>query len=171
MVRFRGTGGSGFIGAAVLFVTVFCATGSPAGELTKKEIHERISDAIHSLDKMTEMWEEERYDDLYELGTKASRASITAERFHFYMRNRTRQPQCCFTRFQEPKGTMQAPDRVRVTVTIAYEYGHFAISRPPNAPILPEYERDSFILYFEGEVWRIDLNRWLELAWIPGRPY
>jgi len=159
------------VGMALCLVTLFPGLEIQAAELPDKEIKERITEAIQSLDKMTELWQEERYEDLYDLGTEASRASITLERFSFFMRNRTRQPQCCFKRFQEPKGKLEAPDRVKVTVTIAYEYGRYAISRPPEAPILPEHERDSFILYYEGDQWRLDLDQWLELAWIPGRPY
>jgi hypothetical protein len=161
----------GFVGLGLGLVMLLPGFEVKAADLPDKEIQERIDEAIGSLDKMTEMWQEERYEDLYDLGTKASRASITLERFSFFMRNRTRQPQCCFTRFQKPKGKLEAPDRVKVTVTIAYDYGRHAISRPPNAPMLPEHERDTFMLYYEGEQWRLDLNRWLELAWIPGRPY
>jgi hypothetical protein len=159
------------VGAAVVFGTLTPGPWLEAADLTERQIEERLSEAIQSLDKVTELWQEGRFDDLYDWGTEASRESITPERFSFFMRNATRFPQCCFMRFQEAEGRLKAPDRVEVTVTIGYQYTPHAISRPPSAPMLPEDERDSFVLVYEADNWRLDLNQLLDLAWIPGRPY
>ena len=160
-----------FVGAAVLFGTLSHGPGLQAAALTDRQIEERVSEAIRSLDKMTELWEEERYDDLYALGTRGFRASMTAEHFSFLMRNATRSPQCCFTRFQKAEGRLIDPKQVEVSVTVAYQYTKYAISRPPFAPMLPEYERETFILVLEDGRWRLDLNEVVDRAWISGRPY
>jgi len=154
------------VGAAVLFGTLSHGPGLPATALTDKQTEERVSEAVRSLDKMTELWEEERYDDLYALGTKTFRASMTPEQFSHLMHNTTRSPQCCFTRFQKPKGRLIDPDHVEVSVTIGYQYSRYAISRPPYAPMLPEYERETFLLVQEDGRWRLDLNEVLDRAWI-----
>jgi hypothetical protein len=154
------------VGAAVFFGTLSSGPWLQAAELTDKQIEERVSEAIRSLDKMTELWEEERYDDLYALGTKAFRASMTPEQFSFLMRNTTRSPQCCFERFQKAKGRFIDPDHVEVSVTIGYQYSLYAISRPPYAPMLPEHERESFVLVHEAGRWRLDLKEVLDRAWI-----
>jgi hypothetical protein len=159
------------VGAAVFFGTFSPGPWLRAADLTDRQIEDRVSEAIQGFDTMTELWQEGRYDDLYDWGTEESRESITPERFSFFMRNATRFPQCCFKRFQEAEGRLKAPDRVEVTVTIGYQYTTHAISRPPSAPILPEEERDSVVLVYEAGRWRMDLNQLLDLAWIPGRPY
>lgn len=162
---------SSFLGIGLLFGTLFTGPWLQAADLTDRQIRDRESEAIQSLDTMTELWQEGRFDELYDWGTEASRASMTPERFSFFMRNATRNPQCCFKRFQEAEGRLNAPDRVEVSVTIGYRYTLHAVSRPPSAPVLPEHERDSFVLVYEADRWRLDLNQWLDLAWIPGRPY
>jgi hypothetical protein len=154
------------VGAAVLFGTLLPVQWLQAAALTDKQIEERVSEAIRSLDKMTELWEEERYDDLYALGTKAFRASMTPEQFSHLMRNTTRSPQCCFTRFQKAEGRLIDPKHVEVSVTIGYQYSIYAISRPPFAPMLPEYERETFVLVHEAGRWRLDLQEVLDRAWI-----
>jgi hypothetical protein len=159
------------VGAAVLFGTLASGPCLQAAELTNKQIEERVSEAIRSLDKMTELWELGQYDDLYALGTKAFRASMTPEQFSFLMLNATRNPQCCFTRFQKAEGRLIDPTQVEVSVTIAYQYTKYAVSRPPYAPILPEHERETFVLVREAGRWRLDLNEVVDRAWISGRPY
>jgi hypothetical protein len=66
---------------------------------------------------------------------------------------------------------LNAPDQVEVTVTLGYRYSTQAVSRGPSAPMLPEHERESFVLVYEADRWRMDLNQVLGRAWIPGRPY
>jgi len=154
------------VGAAVVFGALSYGPCLQAAELTDKQIEERVSEAIRSLDRITELWEEERYDDLYALGTKTFRDSMTSEQFSHLMKNTTRSPQCCFTRFQKAKGQLIDPDQVEVSVTIGYEYSAYAISRPPYAPMLPEYERETFILVHEDDRWRLDLQEVLDRAWI-----
>lgn len=158
-------------GIGLLFGTLSPGSWLEAADLTDRQIEERESEAIHSLDKMMELWEEDRYDELYDRGTEAFRASMTPEQFFVLMRNATRGLQCCFKRFQEAEGRLNAPDQVEVTVTLGYRYTPHAVSRGPSAPMLPEHERESFVLVYEADRWRMDLNQVLDRAWIPGRPY
>ena len=159
------------VGIGILFGAFLAGPQLKAGDLAAGQVEERLSEAIHGLDTITELWEEERYDDLYDRGTAAFRASMAPEQFSFLMRNSTRGPQCCFKRFQEATGRFMDPDHVEVTVTLGYRYTNNAVSRGPSAPLLPEHERESFILVHEAGRWRLDLNQVLDRAWIPGRRY
>lgn len=142
-----------------------------AADVTDKQMEDAVSEAVHGLDKITESWEEGRYDELYDRGTEAFRASMTPEQFSVLMRTATRSPECCFKRFQEAKGQFNDLNHIEVTVTIGYRYSMNAISRGPSAPVLPKQERESFSLVREGDRWRLDLNQILDRAWLSGRRY
>jgi hypothetical protein len=155
----------------MLFATLSPGPGAQAADVTDKQMEDAVSEAVHSLDKITESWEEGRYDELYDRGTKDFRASMMPEQFSVLMRTATRSPECCFKRFQEAKGQFNDLNHIEVTVTIGYRYSMNAISRGPSAPVLPQQERESFSLVREGDRWRLDLNQVLDRAWIPGRRY
>lgn len=159
--------------AAALAVGLFGFSGFSGGvagkELTRRQIESIESDAIRSLDKITALWEAEEYDELYRRGMAASQSKITAEGFAATMGNGKRRPKCCWERFQGATARLESPERVAVTAKIGYDYQGNTVHPGPGAPILPEFDEETFSIVLEDGTWRVDLNQILDRAWIPGR--
>jgi hypothetical protein len=140
-----------------------------AQALSQAEIHVIALNAERSFTHIVELWKDQRFDDLYEVGTFASQSDISPEGFSRYMSYATRDLQCCWRMLQDVQTTVDIPERAYIRARLGFKNKEYLVWRGQDRYVargFAEEETLTFVLQYERQQWRIDLFRILELSGI-----
>ncbi len=150
--------------ASVCSVVLFAAGPvSAAPRITDEERRQIVATAEEAFDRMIERWREGRGDLLYDLGTFASRRSVTRPVFARRIAQ-GRQPDCCWSGVRDRHGIFRSRQEVWMVARIGYA-GQMArpSDRPAIGGIQPPAEETFRLILEEGE-WRVSLREILRRA-------
>ena len=156
----------------------------PARGLTRSDINAIALNAERRFTHIVRLWKDQRFEDLYDLGTFASQVDISVEGFIRYMGYATRSLQCCWRMIQDVKTTVDSPERVYIQARLGFKNKEFLVLRGQHRYIARGFDEEetlTFVLHHERQQWRIDLFQILGLSGIdmeipaypvrPWRPY
>ncbi len=123
--------------------------------------------AERSFVQMVRLWKDQRFEELYELGTLASQVDLSPEAFARQMQHASRTLQCCWAMVRDLSSRLQTPERVYVRARLGFKNKAFLIVQGEHRVVargFDETETLTFVLQREEQGWRIDLFKVLALS-------
>jgi hypothetical protein len=112
-----------------------------------------------------DLWRDQKFDDLYELGTVQSRGQFSKEQFIELMKNSNKKLQCCWATMQDLQGFFESPTQVAVQAKLGYENFQNTKYATPDRDaesaqwvISSSFDSQTFLMVLQQERWRIDLT-------------
>jgi hypothetical protein len=108
-------------------------------------------------------WKDGRFEDLYEQGSRTSRAFVSRQEFVRLMQNSNIRLQCCWATVQNLKWIAGSPSDGTVTAMLGYQNFSRMEKREDKTgsnrlTATSIYKDDTFRLHREEGLWRIDLS-------------
>ena len=124
-----------------------------------------VPGALQALKVAVDLWREQKFDDLYELGTVQSQGQFQKEQFIELMKNSNKKLQCCWATLQDLQGFVESPTRIAVRAKLGYENFQHTKNNTPDRDtefsqwvISSSFDPHTFLMVLEQERWRIDLT-------------
>ena len=128
----------------------------------RKEV---VQGALQALKAMVDLWREQKFDDLYEVGTVESQHQFSKEQFIELMKNSNKKLQCCWATLQDLEGFFESPTQVTVRAKLGYENFQNTKNDTPDRDtesyqwvISSSFDPRTFLMVLQQERWRIDLT-------------
>jgi hypothetical protein len=143
--------------AFLLLWTFDVATASETSALEKSR------GAENAFREAVVAWKEDRFEDLYDQGSRKSKQFVSKQEFVRLMKNSNIRLQCCWVTVQAVKGTAHSATDAYVTATLGYEIispseESVAGSSAGRWTATSSFKEDTFLFYSEEGSWRIDLS-------------
>ena len=130
-----------------------------------RPVQEVVQGALQALKAVVDLWRDQKFDDLYELGTVQSRGQFSKEQFIELMKNSNKKLQCCWATMQDPQGFFESPTQVAVQAKLGYENFQNTKYATPDRDaesaqwvISSSFDSQTFLMVLQQERWRIDLT-------------
>ena len=135
---------------------------------------EVVQGALQALKAAVDLWREQKFDALYELGTVQSRRQFSKEQFIELMKTSNKKLQCCWTTLQDLQGFFESPTQVTIQAKLGYENFQNTKNDTPDRDaesaqwvISSSFDPQTFRMVRQQERWRIDLTEILLASGYP----
>jgi hypothetical protein len=115
--------------------------------ISQEEVNRIAFDAQRRFEHIVQLWKDEEFAALYDLGTFASQVDISPEGFARYMEFATRSLQCCWRTIQAIESIVDTPDKVYIKARLGFKNKEFLVLRGQHRFLARGFAEDETLTF------------------------